>query len=129
MNLFNHIESFDNFRYDNFMQLANKQGNGIYIFILIIIIIALIITGIFAYKKYVKGSNALSTVAQQNTGGVPQARVIDTAPQIPSSQKSGVLIMQSDSTYIKYLVPTNTLNTFIHTLPSGTTVISQAPLQ
>lgn len=52
----------------------------------------------------------------------------DFAPSLRKSQKSMILIRLSDSSTMKYIVPTEQVKTYIKNLPQGYTVVSTARL-
>ncbi len=76
----------------------------------------------FGNAKQIR-SNAPSPAVSQS----PTIAVKDFAPKVPLSQKTTLLIQRSDSSRVKYLVPTDEVSIFIKSLPQGSHVISQLP--
>ncbi len=67
-------------------------------------------------------TNSTSVSPQSNR---PDIRVTDMAPQLPNSQKTAIVVMHSDSSYEKFILPNGAVAAYIKNLPEGDTVISQ----
>src|SRR5947208_1584500 len=103
----------------------NEQGNMLIWIVLSVFVILMIITGvILAYKN-----NLTQQPTPTNETGIPKAKTTDTAPQLPMNQKTEIVTMQEDSSYQTFLVPSQTVNDFVKTLPAGVKVISKKSLQ
>ena len=101
------------------------RGSATTITIVIICIIA--VAGMAAYLLLGNTSSQTttsSTSSPQPTMAVP---VKDFAPNVPRSQKTTILIQTSDSSDIKYIVPTNQVDTYVKNLPEGYQVVSKTP--
>ena len=100
-------------------------------------VIILIIIGVIAVVGmlgYIFLSNptpsriaAKSSVSNSPTANSLAVPVKDFAPNIPMSQKTTVLIQTSDSSDIKYIVPTDQVSTYVKSLPEGYHVVSKSP--
>lgn len=103
------------------------QNNKIGLVFSILIIIVGLIVGAYYIFTSIEKTASLHTIRESDNGGTPKANIIDTAPKLPLDQKTAVVLMQSDSTYSKYLVPTATLQSFLKTIPPGSSVVSKGP--
>jgi hypothetical protein len=96
------------------------------IIILVVGIIAII--GMAGY--IILRSHLLVDMNTNVTPALPSSRTItvkDFAPSLPINEKTTILIQQSDSSEVKYLVPTNQVDTYIKSLPEGDHVLSKTP--
>lgn len=70
-----------------------------------------------------------STPAPVDSGtGQPSEKITDMAPSLPNNQKTAVVVMHSDSSYEKFLVPNTTVDSYANSLPTGDKIISKTPL-
>jgi flagellar basal body-associated protein FliL len=94
---------------------------------IIVIICAIAVIGMIAYLylgNASSGTTASSDSSSQPTITVP---VKDFAPNVPMSKKTTILIQTSDSSDIKYIVPTDEVDTYVKNLPEGYQVVSKTP--
>ena len=92
-------------------------------------IIILGMIGFIIYKSFFTSSQNVSiqqssaTDTAQPKDSVPTK---DFAPNLPSNQKTTITIRTSDSSEIKYLVPSTQVQTYVSNLPQGYTVVSMS---
>lgn len=80
--------------------------------------------GFIYFKSFTHSStNSIETTASVT----PEMPVKDFAPGLPMSQKTTILIQTSDSSDIKYIIPTDQVETYVKTLPAGYRVVSKTP--
>jgi len=95
--------------------------------VLLLIVAAIVILGMVGYL-FLRGTNHQSTTASDtNTTVSPAISMKDFAPNLPSNQKTTILIQLSDSSKEKYIVPTSQVDTYVKSLPQGYHVLSKSP--
>ncbi|HSX09955.1 MAG TPA: hypothetical protein VLF93_07400 [Candidatus Saccharimonadales bacterium] len=103
------------------------RGSALSVTIIIVAIILIIgMIGYIAFSSLSKSQPATDTKTSQSSG-VPQAQVKDFAPNLSMSQKTTILIELSDSSMVKYIVPTTQVDTYVKNLPPGYHVVSKSP--
>jgi predicted RND superfamily exporter protein len=103
------------------MQKQSQRGfsmKWLLIFIAIFLIIFLSVA-VFAISHRSVQAPAVPDYTQ------PSAKTTDLAPGSPNADKTAIMVRHSDSSYEKFLVPNATVDSYIKSLPSGDTVISQ----
>lgn len=97
------------------------------LFTTIIFIIFLLIFGIsiciFLLRK--NTIQPIQTIQMQLPDETPTPEIVDTAPSVPASQKTKILVHHSDSTFSLYLVPVGAVEAYEKTLPVGDSVVKQ----
>jgi len=89
---------------------------------IIIVCLVLLVVGFFVVTNILpKGIHVSQTVPTAQ----PTSPVTDFAPNIPMNQKTTVLIRQSDSSTITYIIPNAQVDSFIQKLPEGDVVVSK----
>ncbi|HVA97108.1 MAG TPA: hypothetical protein VND99_05630 [Candidatus Acidoferrales bacterium] len=101
------------------------KGSVTTIVISIVCIIAVL--GMAAYIFIAGSQSKQSTPSTASASPSIAVPVKDFAPGMPMSQKTTILIQTSDSSDIKYIVPTDQANTYIKSLPEGYRVVSKTP--
>ena len=99
----------------------NIKGSAV-IPIIIIVCLLLVVAGYFVVTKVLPKT---SQTSQDVPTAQPTSPVTDFAPNIPMNQKTTVLIRQSDSSTITYIIPNDQVDGFIKKLPEGNVVVSQ----
>jgi flagellar basal body-associated protein FliL len=93
----------------------------------IIVFVIVLLIGMVCYV-FITGSSGSTNVMTNQTNAVsPTIPVKDFAPEMPANQKTTILIQTSDSSDIKYIVPTDQVGTYIKSLPEGYRVVSKTP--
>jgi len=100
-----------------------KGSSGV---IVLLLIVFLVIAGMVGYIFFIKPQITQSTSNNSQTAQ-PTIAEKDFAPGVPMSQKTTILIQSSDSSEIKYIVPTNQVDIYVKQLPSGYHVVSKTP--
>jgi hypothetical protein len=95
--------------------------------ILLLIIVFLVVAAMFGYIVFIKPQNTKLSSTSYSQPVEPNIQVKDFAPNIPTSQKTTIIIQSSDSSEIKYIVPTNQVAMYVLHLPTGYHVISKSP--
>ena len=105
------------------------KGSALSVIIIIVAIVAVVgMIGYIAFSNLSKSQSATDTKNSASaSSGVPQAQVKDFAPNLPMSQKTTILIELSDSSMVKYIVPTTQVDTYVKNLPPGYHVVSKTP--
>jgi len=95
--------------------------------IVIIIVCAIAVAGMITYLFL--GNISSRTTAPFAPSPQPSIAipVKDFAPNLPMSKKTTILIQTSDSSDIKYIVPTDEVDTYVKNLPEGYRVVSKTP--
>jgi hypothetical protein len=101
------------------------KGSVATIVIVIVCVIALI--GMGAYLYFGGTSSTQTTTQNSSMQPSPTIPVKDYAPGLSMSQKTTILIQTSDSSDIKYIVPTSQVSTYVKSLPPGYKVVSERP--
>jgi flagellar basal body-associated protein FliL len=102
------------------------KGSAVAVVIIIIAIIAVIGMVGFIFLKNSSNSLPSSSTTNTSTQISPVVPVKDFAPNLPMSQKTTIIIQTSDSSEIKYIVPTDQISTYEKSLPPGYHVVSTA---
>lgn len=108
------------------MQNAKLQGkiqSGSTTTKVIIVITVLVVIGMVGF--ILLGGSVHTS--QSSSSATPAIPVKDFAPNVPMSQKTTILIQTSDSSDIKYIVPTDQVATYVKSLPQGYRVVSKTP--
>lgn len=87
-----------------------------------ILLIIFLSVAVFVASHHVSPSPATTN------SGQPSEKVTDMAPTLPNKEKTAIVVMHSDSSYEKFLVPNITVDSYTKSLPEGDKVISQTPL-
>ena len=90
--------------------------------ITLVIILLLLGGGIFVFLNL--SHSPSSSVTQ--TAVEPTPTPIDLAPSVPLNKKTTIVIRKDDSSTDTYLVPNSEVDSFIHSMPTGSTVVSQS---
>lgn len=93
--------------------------------IAVIVIIVIFIFGMVGYLFL--GSKKQSSLSSASVAPSPVIPVKDYAPSVPMNQKTTILIQTSDSSDMKYIVPTDQVETYVKSLPEGYRVVSKTP--
>ena len=97
--------------------------------VILLIVIGFVVLGMiaFIYSKSIKFTPQTQALSPTPTVGdpTPTIEVKDYAPLLPMSQKTTILIRNSDSSESKYIVPTSMVDTYIRSLPMGDEVVSK----
>jgi flagellar basal body-associated protein FliL len=101
------------------------KGSVTTIIIIVVCIVAVLGMGAYLYFGGTSSSQTASTDSSLQPS--PTIPVKDYAPGMPASQKTTILIQTSDSSDIKYIVPTNQVDTYVKSLPEGYRVVSKSP--
>lgn len=104
------------------------KGSALTMVIVVIAIIAVIGMVGFIFLKSSGIPQSSSSAANTSVQVSPVVPVKDYAPNIPMSQKTTILIQTSDSSDIKYIVPTSQVSTYVKSLPPGYHMVSQSPM-
>lgn len=101
------------------------KGSAQIVSIVILVIIILLGMGVYIFLR----SSTHQTTNSATTTAEPTLaiQVKDFAPSLPMAQKTTILIELSDSSEVKYIVPTSQVETYIKSLPEGYHVISKSP--
>jgi flagellar basal body-associated protein FliL len=106
----------------------NMRGSALTIIIIIAAIIAVVgMAGFIFFKSSNVTQIPSSTASNTSTAVSPAVPIKDYAPNLPMSQKTTILIQTSDSSDIKYIVPTTQVSTYVKSLPPGYHVVSPTP--
>ena len=91
------------------------------------ILIVLMVVGIvvISVKKSVPTAATAIQQTTNDTQGKYVEHVLDLSGGVPDSQKTTVVIQQSDSSLEKVILPTAAVDAYIKGLPEGTKVISK----
>jgi len=103
------------------------KGSALSTVIIVIAIVAII--GMLGFIFFEHSGNSQSSRTSTNSSAQisPTIPVKDFAPNLPTSQKTTILIQTSDSSDEKYIVPTDQVSTYAKSLPEGYRVVSQSP--
>lgn len=93
----------------------------------LLIIVFFVILGMVGYIFFIKPQTTQQSSTNNSQTAQPTIAEKDFAPGVPMSQKTTILIQSSDSSEIKYIVPTNQVDIYIKQLPSGYHVVSKTP--
>lgn len=103
------------------------KGSALTVIIIVVACIAIIGMVGFIFFKSSSNSQTVSSSSSASIAISPTIPVKDYAPNIPMSQKTTILIQTSDSSDVKYIVPTDQVSTYEKSLPPGYHVVSQNP--
>lgn len=96
---------------------------------LIGVIVIIAVVGMLGFIFFGHSSTSQSSTSSTDSSAQisPTVPVKNFAPNLPTSQKTTILIQTSDSSDIKYIVPTDQVSTYVKSLPEGYHVVSQSP--
>ena len=100
------------------------KGSAFGVIILLVCILAILAMGGYIFYR---SSNKETSIVTASVSVMPTITVKDFAPGLPLSQKTTILIQTSDSSDVKYMVPTDQVSTYVKSLPEGYHVVSQTP--
>lgn len=103
------------------------KGSVVTIIIIVIAVIAVICMVGFIFLKSSTTSQTPASTSNASTAAQLAVPVKDYAPNLPMSQKTTILIQTSDSSDIKYIVPTSQVSMYEKSLPPGYKVVSTTP--
>ena len=95
--------------------------------ILIGVIGVIAILGMIGYIFFIKPQSSQVASTENTSNLSPTITEKDFAPNMPLSQKTTILIQSSDSSEIKYIVPTSQVDIYVKHLPPGYHVVSKSP--
>lgn len=95
--------------------------------IVIIIVCVIAVIGMVGYLFFNGATSSQPATTNSSVAPTLPVPVKDFAPGIPMSKKTTILIQTSDSSDIKYIVPTDQVSTYVKSLPKGYRVVSKSP--
>jgi len=107
------------------MDRLDKGFSTVVVLIIVGVLIIAMIVGIIAMSK--KSSSKISPAAQSENNGVPSMKTTDMASHVPFSQKTTLIVEHSDSSFEKFLLPSDAVTGFIMALPKGDKVVGTTP--
>lgn len=90
--------------------------------IIVILGLLILVVGYFVVTNVIAKNSGSSVNTPYAT---PTSPITDFAPSIPLNQKTTIVVRQSDSSTVTYLVPTAQVESFIQKLPEGEAVVSK----
>ena len=109
------------------VNLKNKSMKGSTTLIAIISVAFIVALAMVGYIIFLRPPSESISPSGYTESMAPKIPIKDFAPDLPASQKTTITIQTSDSSEIKYIVPTTQVDTYVKKLPPGYHVISKSP--
>ena len=93
--------------------------------VIILVCVCIIAIGMLGFIFFVSSNHNSAASSDASAAISPTIPVKDFAPNLPITQKTTVMIQHSDSSFEKYVIPTNEVDMIVKNLPEGDHVVSK----